>query len=267
MREPLLRGRDFTPADVGSGARVVIINQTLASSYFAGRDPIGQAICFDRVPDSTSTWRTIVGVVGDERQLGLDRPAKMEVYEPFAQDAANEMTLMIRSSGDTASLAPAVRRIDADADHEVPIVRAITMDARMAESMARERFVTTLFLLFAAVGVTLAVVGVYGVLAQLARRRTREIGIRIALGAASGQVRWMVVRHGLRLVVTGVAIGGAVALLATREMQALLFGISALDPATFVAVPLVLALAGIAASWIPARQASRADPVEALRAE
>lgn len=267
MHEPLLRGRDFAESDAARAQRVVIINQALASAYFAGRDPIGQVICFDRVPDSTSKWRTIVGVVGDERQLGLDQPAKMEVFEPFAQDASSDLTLMIRTSGDPAALTPAVRGIIADADREVPIVSAMTMDARMAQSMARERFVTTLFLLFALVGVTLAVVGVYGVLAQLARRRTREIGIRIALGAATGQVRWMVVRHGLRLVGTGVLIGGGVAVIATREMRALLYGIAALDPTTFVVVPVLLALAGIAASWLPARQASRADPVEALRAE
>ena len=267
MREPLLRGRDFTPADVGGGERVVIINQALASAYFAGRDPIGQVICFDRIPDSTSKWRTVVGVVGDERQLGLEQPAKMEVYEPFAQDASNELTLMIRASGDPAALTPAIRRIIADADPEVPIVSATTMESRMAQSTARERFIATLFLLFAVVGVTLAVVGVYGVLAQLARRRTREIGIRIALGAATGQVRWMVVRHGLVLVGTGVLLGSAVAVLATREMRALLYGVTALDPATFLTVPIVLALAGVAASWFPARQASRADPVEALRAE
>ena len=267
MREPLLAGRDFTAADRANAPRVVIINRALASAYFAGRDPIGQVICFDRVPDSSSTWRTIVGVVADERQRGLEQPAMMEVYEPFAQDAASELTLMIRSAGDPAALTPAVRRIVADVDRDVPIVSATTMESRMGKSLARERFVTTLFLLFAAVGVTLAVVGVYGVLAQLARRRTREIGIRIALGAATGQVRWMVVRHGLRLVGAGVLIGGALAALATREMRALLYGITALDPATFAAVPIVLALAGLAASWLPARQASRADPVEALRAE
>ena len=267
MREPLLQGRDFAATDRAGAQRVVIINHALATAYFAGRDPIGQVICFDRVPDSTSIWRTVVGVVGDERQRGLEQPAMMEVYEPLAQNASSELTLIIRVVGNPAALTPAVRRIVAAADREVPIVGAATMESRLRVSLARERFVTTLFLLFALVGVTLAVVGVYGVLAQLARRRTREIGIRIALGAAAGQVRWMVVRHGLTLVGTGVVLGGAVAALATREMRALLYGVTALDPATFVTVPVLLALAGAAASWIPARQASRADPVEALRAE
>jgi putative ABC transport system permease protein len=142
-----------------------------------------------------------------------------------------------------------------------------TMNAVRAQSLARERFLTTLLLLFASVGLALAVVGVYGVMAQMARRRVREMGIRLALGAQANDVRWLVVRNGLRLVAVGLVVGTAGALLATRLMQALLYGVASKDPLTFVAVPVVLVATAVVATWVPATFASRADPATALRAE
>jgi len=138
---------------------------------------------------------------------------------------------------------------------------------RVSQSLARERFLTTLLLLFASVGLALAVVGVYGVMAQMARRRVREMGIRLALGAQANDVRWLVVRNGLRLVAVGLVVGTAGALLATRLMQALLYGVASKDPLTFVAVPVVLVATAVVATWVPATFASRADPATALRAE
>jgi putative ABC transport system permease protein len=142
-----------------------------------------------------------------------------------------------------------------------------SVDEIRAASLARERFLMTMLVVFAVVGLLLAVIGVYGVLGQVARRRTREMGIRIALGSPVSRVRWIVVRHGLTLVAWGLAIGVAVAIVATRGLTALLYHVAPADPVTFVAVPIVLALTGIAAAWIPAVQASRADPAVALRAE
>jgi putative ABC transport system permease protein len=141
------------------------------------------------------------------------------------------------------------------------------MNDVLARSLARERFLTTLLLLFAGVGLALAVVGVYGVMAQMARRRVREMGIRLALGAQSNDVRWLVVRNGLKLVAFGLVIGTAGALVTTRAMQTLLFGVATKDPLTFVAVPIVLVLTALLATWVPATFASRADPATALRAE
>jgi putative ABC transport system permease protein len=142
-----------------------------------------------------------------------------------------------------------------------------TMHEVRAQSLARERFLTMLLLLFASVGLALAVVGVYGVMAQMARRRIREMGIRLALGAQANDVRWLVVRNGLKVVVTGLVIGTAGALLATRALQTLLFGVASKDPLTFLAVPVVLVLTALIATWMPAMAASRADPATALRAE
>jgi putative ABC transport system permease protein len=267
MRVPLRRGRDFTPGDRSDGAKVVIINEQVARKYFKGRDPVGQRMTFDKVPNDSSSWATIVGIVGGERQQALSADPLPEVYEPLAQDPANAMWVVARVASDPAMLGPSMRRIVADLDPELPITDMHTMDAIRNTSLAHERFLMAMLVVFAVVGLALAVIGVYGVLAQVARRRTREMGIRIALGSPIGEVRWLVVRHGLTLVATGLGIGIGVSLLATRGLTSLLYHVAPADPATFVAVPLLLALTGLAAAWVPALQASRADPAVALRAE
>jgi predicted permease len=267
MRVPLLRGRGITADDRKDAPPVVLINDALARGYFAGQDPVGQRITFDRVPDSTSVWRTIVGVAGSEHQSTLAQDAQIEILAPFAQDRSSGMAVVVRTGASPASLAPAVRREVAALDANLAITSIQTMDAVRGASMARERFLMTLLVVFAIVGLALAVVGVYGVLAQLARRRTREMGIRIALGAQSSQVRWLIVRHGMRLVLVGLLIGGSLALASTRALRGLLYAVPATDPLTFAAVAALLALTGAAASLLPALRASRADPASALRAE
>lgn len=267
MRVPLRSGRAFTTADGQNAPPVVIINERVARTYFKGQDPVGQRMTFDKIPNDSSQWATIVGVAGDERQQSLSADPLSEVYEPLPQDATNAIALMTRVNGSTDAIAPAIRRVVADLDPELAISDMRTMDAVRFASLARERFLMTMLVLFASVGLLLAIVGVYGVLAQVARRRTREMGIRIALGAPSSRVRWLVVRQGLALVVTGLAIGVAVAFVATRGLTALLYHIAPADPLTFAAVPIFLALTGMAAAWIPATQASRADPAAALRSD
>lgn len=267
MRVPVLKGRAFTDADRAGGPSVVIINQQIAEKYFKGQDPLGQRLTFDKVPNDKSEWSTIVGVVGGERQQALSAEPQIEAYVPFAQEASQAMSLVTRVTGDPNSIAPAVRRIVAELDPDIPLTRVETVDAIRVRSLARERFLMTMLAVFAGVGFVLAVIGVYGVLAQVARRRTREMGIRIALGSPIARVRWLVVRHGLGLVIVGLAIGVGAALVAARGLRALLFHVAPADPVTFVTVPIVLALTGVAAAWIPALHASRADPAVALRSE
>ena len=267
MRVPLIAGRDFTEADVATSTPVIIINQSLARQYFADENPLGQRIAFDREPDSTSTWRTIVGVVGDEHQETLALQPRIEIFEPHAQGARPAMTLVARTGGDPHALAGAIRAIVSQLDPSLTLLSTRTMEEVRDGSLARERFFALLLFAFAAVGLALAVVGVYGVMAQLALRRTREMGIRIALGAGSGQVRWLIVRHGLGLLAVGVAMGLGVAAMVTTAMEKLLFHVPARDLLTFGTTALLLLLTGVLASWVPATRATRADPAGTLRAD
>jgi putative ABC transport system permease protein len=267
MRVPLVRGRWFTDDDRGSAPPVVLINEALARRYFPNEDPVGKRVAFDRRPDSTSVWRTIVGVVGDEHQTTLTRGPKIEFIAPVAQDRRRGMTLVVRSEGDPLALAPAVRRLVAELDPKLAIESVKTMAEVRRASVATQRFLMTLLLAFAVTGLLLAVVGVYGVMAQAAKGRIREMGIRMALGARTSEVGWLVVGQGLRLAGVGLALGMVGALVGTRAMRALLYGVTPYDPATLVAVPVLLFITAAAASWLPAARASRADPVTVLRVE
>lgn len=267
MRVPIRRGRVFTDADRRGATFVVVINDAFAQQQFPDEDPIGQRIAFDRVPDSTSTWYTIVGVVGSERQASVALEPQIEIFAPFAQAPSSSMTLVVRTERDPQGLGPAIRRVVAELDPNIAIASLETMDSLWSRSLATQRFFMILLLAFSGVGVVLALVGVYGVIAQLARRRTREMGIRLALGARASQVQWLVVRHGLRLVALGLVVGLAGAFGVTRTMQSLLYEVAPGDPVTFGTVALVLAGTAICASWLPAARASRADPAGALRAE
>jgi putative ABC transport system permease protein len=265
MKVPVRRGRVFTHEDRRDGPLVVAINDALARSYFAGENPVGQRIAFDKVPTPTTQWYTIVAVVGSEHVDGLETAPKPAVYESIIQSPQEAPFLMLRTPGDPAALTPGVRAIVRDLDPTLALYSVKTMESVRDTSMARAVFLTTLLLMFAAIGLLLAVVGVYGVLAQVARNRTREMGIRIALGAQARQVRWLVVQQGLRLTLGGLIVGGTVALFATRGMTKLLYNVQPNDPATLIGVALILALTGVVASWIPALKASKADPVNALR--
>jgi putative ABC transport system permease protein len=267
MRVPVLRGRAFTAADVSGSRPVVVINQALAERHFAGQDPVGQRITDDREPDSTSTWYTIVGVVGNEHMESLSLEPRIEMLHPASQDPTSAMTLVARTSGDPTRLVPGLRAVVHDLDPALALDEVRPMTAVQRDSLARARFLTTLLLLFAGIGLVLAIVGVYGVLSQLARRRTREMGIRIALGATGARVRWMIVGHGQGLGHGGLGVGAAAAAMATRAMRGLLFQVPPADPATFVTVAVLLAATTVVASWLPARRASRADPAEVLRGE
>ncbi len=267
MQVPLLLGRTFTAADRRSAPRVVLINSALAKSYFRGQDPIGQRVTYDKVPNDKSVWRTIVGVVGDEHQSALNTAAKIEFLEPDEQEVSAQNYILLKTTGDPAALTPAVRQIVHDLDPSLAILSSRPMTAVRDDALARARFLTTLLLAFAVVGLVLSIVGVYGLLAQLSRNRTREMGIRLALGAPQSGVRWLVIRHGLGVTAAGLCIGGAVTLVASRAMTALLFNVPPNDPLTLATVAALLAATSLVAAWIPARKASNADPASALRSD
>ena len=265
MKVPVLRGRTFTPDDRFGGSPVLVINEALASSYFKGENPVGQRITFSKVITPKSMWYTIIGVVGNEHVDALDVAPRIEAFHAEAQEPSNYMVLLLRTKGDPAGLTPAVRRALHDLDPTLAPLSVSTMDELRSKSLARARFLATLLLCFAAIGLVLSVVGVYGVLAQTSRNRTREMGIRIALGAQASAVHWLVVRQGLRLTAIGLVLGAMVALFSTRAMTALLFGVTPTDPATLLGVAVLIAATSAVAAWIPARKASRADPAIALR--
>jgi putative ABC transport system permease protein len=268
MKVRLLRGRTFGAGDDRRGTPVLVINDALARSYFKGQDPIGQRITFNKVPTPKSTWYTVIGVVGDEHIDALDVPPRTQVYHSSVQEPSDFLYLLLRAKGDDAlALMPVVRGLVRDLDPTLALMRVTTMDELRNASLARTRFLTTLLVVFAVIGLTLAVVGVYGVLAHVTRNRQREMGIRIALGARPAEVRWLVVRQGLRLTVIGLAIGGAAALYGTRLMTTLLFNVAPNDPATLVVVALLLAATSVLAAWLPALKAGRADPAVTLRTE
>jgi predicted permease len=265
LRVPIIRGRAFTEQDRPGSEPVVIINERLAKQYFPNEDPIGKRVTFDRVATPQSQWRRIVGVVGDERQASLSAAPQIEFLHPIDQQPWGADFVVLRTAGDPAALAPLLRGVVRDIDPSLVVQAARPMRQIRDASLARARFLTTLLFAFAVVGLTLSIVGVYGMLAQLARNRTREMGIRLALGAPRSGVRWLVVRHGLAITATGLAIGAVVSLVSTRAMTALLFETPPNDPLTLAAVALLLTLTSVVASWVPARRASLADPAAALR--
>ncbi|MFN8580027.1 MAG: ABC transporter permease [Gemmatimonadaceae bacterium] len=267
MRVPLLAGRDFTDRDVRGSEPVIILNQSLVRKYFGSENPIGQRIAFDKEPDSTSVWNTVIGVVGDEHQGRLSEDPRIEIFAPSRQDVRSGAFLLLRTNGDPLQLVSTVRRLIADMDPALAIMGVRTMEDVQYHSMARERFMTALVLSFAVVGVLLAIVGVYGVMSQLAQRRIREMGIRMALGARASAVRWLMVRHGLLLIGGGAVIGSLLALASTGPLDSMLFGVGPRDGPTYAAVLLVLVTTGLIACAVPARRAAQASPAETLRAE
>ncbi len=267
MHVPVLRGRAVEARDRDGAEMTVLINSALARRFFPGEDPIGQRICFDRVPEANSVWRTIVGVVGDERQQGLSQEAAPEFLAPFAQDWSRQLYLLVRTHGDPEAVLPAVRREVAALNAHLAIFDARTVEQIVAFSLARERFVLALFGLFAALSLVLAMVGVYGVAAQMAKARTQEIGVRMALGARTGQVQRMILRRGLLLALAGLGAGLLLAWPGQRLLEGLLVGVEPGDALTIAGVCALLCGTALLASWIPARRAARTDPVRALRME
>ena len=265
---PLLKGRYFTERDGLDGTRAVIISESLARRFWPNEEALGRHIYMGAPDNRVVPDSEIVGIVADVKQTGLDEERGEAVYAPHAlvPSVAN-FTFAVRTATDPAGLTPAVRDVMRRLDPGVPLVRIQTMDDILARSMAPTRSSMLLVSLFAAVALALAVIGVFGVLSYSVHQRTTELGIRLALGATAGSVKLLVLGQGMAPVAVGVAIGVAGALALTRFMETLLFGVTATDPLTFVAVSILLAAVAALASYVPARRATLVDPVRVLRQE
>ena len=269
MGIPIIKGRDFDERDKHGATPVLIITETFARQYFPNEDPIGKRVkpgisTFD---DERSTMREIVGVVGDVRNRGLNTEAKAAYYMPHTQVPFTEMVVVVKTNGEPRSFIPAVTKVVNDLDHDIPLFAVKSMPEYLSASVAAPRFSTTLLSIFAAVAFTLTIVGLYGVMSYSVAQRRNEIGIRLALGAQSRDVLLMIVKHGSKLILIGLAIGLGLAFAFTRWIESLLFGVKTKDPFTFAAVAVVLALVALLACYVPALRATKVDPMDALRRE
>ena len=267
LRIPLIAGRLFDAHDDERGAEVVLINQEAARRFWANQNPVGQQLrlSVNLIEGGRNGQKTIVGVVGDVKYGGLDLGAPPEIYLPYAQQPLESVTIAIRTRAEALSIVPTARVALAALDRELPLAQIRTMDDLVSRSTAQRRFTMLVLGLFAIVAVALASVGVYGVLAYLVTNRTQEIGVRLALGAAGGDVVRLFLREGAVLTSLGLVAGLAGALAAARGLRTLLFGVSATDPATFAGVAVLLVIIALAASYVPARRAARVEPMQALR--
>ena len=271
MGIPLKRGRTFDETDQAGGRRVAVVDEVLAKKYWPGQDPIGKRVGFQSRGDSVA-WLDIVGVVGHVMQNSPTDDEHTQLYQVFAQAPFTQVGLAVRTRGDPLSLVPAIRRLVLSIDPQQPIFDVKPMEERVSGSSAQPRFLSLLLGLFAGLAATLAAVGIYGVMSYTVAQQTRELGIRLALGAESGSVLRLVLNRGLVLAGLGIGIGvaGAYALarvVASKVLEKTLYQTSAADPAVFVVVALGLVAVAFAATWVPARRAMRVDPVVALRAE
>jgi predicted permease len=264
MGIPLVRGRSFTDNDASGHPAVTMVNQAFATKYFGTRDPVGLGIR----SGPHDPLRTVIGVVGNVHHSSLEAPAAPEIYEPLWQtDLGGGAFIAIRSSLPPDTIAPAIRAALRTLDPNLALSDIHTMGELASQSTARRRFQTTLLTAFSGMAMLLGMVGVYGLLAYSVKQRTAEIGLRIALGAPRGRVLGMILRQGFQLFIAGLMLGLAGALALTRILTSFLYGVSALDPITFAAVPVLLLLATIMACLIPARRAASVDPMRTLRYE
>ena len=266
MQIPLIAGRAFNEHDLRTSLLVVVVDAQMANTLWPNGDAIGQRVRVGGA-DSTLPWFTIVGVVGRVKQDALDTDPRMAMYFAHSQSTGRAMNVVARASGGPEQLAGAVRAAIRTVDPDLPIYGVRTMADRLGASLATRRFAVQLLSLFALVAMALAVIGVNSVLSYVVNQSRRELGIRLALGATPRQVHRLVLRQGVIVTGAGSALGLAGALATTRFMQSLLFGVTTTDPLTFGAVFGVLVLAGVGASYAPARRASRVDPAVSLRAE
>jgi putative ABC transport system permease protein len=267
MGIPLLKGRQLTDQDTDDTPNVVVISETMARRLWPGEDPVGKRIAIGRI-ESPDDWIQVVGVVKDVRQFELNAEPKPQMYLSHRQfgffDARD---LVVKTNVDPASMAGAVRKAVWEIDKDQPVSNIRTMETILADSIARQRFSMLLLAIFASVALVLAGVGIYGVMSYSVAQRTHEIGIRMALGAQTSAVLKLAVGYGLKLVLAGIGIGLVAALALTRVMSTLLFGVTATDPTTFTLISLLLIAVAAIASYIPARRATRVNPIIALRYE
>ena len=269
MGVPLLKGRTFRPSDTMAAPGVAVVSATLVKRFFPGKDPIGQRVTLDDLNgEPPPRWFTVVGVVDDVRFRRLTDPAMPVLYYPVAQQAFPEFTLLARTGGgDPMSMVSSVRGVVRSLDPSMPLTHVRTMEEVVSTSIAAVRFRTTLLASFAVVALLLAAIGVYGVMSYSVEQRSQEMGLRMALGASPRDVLTLVTAHGARLALAGILAGVAAAYALTRVLESLLFGVSTTDPLTFAGIAVLLAAVASVAAYIPARRATRADPMVVLRAD
>jgi putative ABC transport system permease protein len=269
MGIPIVAGREFTERDALDQPRVAVVNDAMAKKHWPHESPIGKRVSFST---NEPQWYEIVGVAGNIKNRALEAADRPELYVPYRQPlfagwTVRPMYVIARTSADPASTVAIARQEVARVDRDQPISDVRTMDERIGRSLSSRRFSMVLLALFAGLALTLAAVGIYGVVAYSVTERTHEIGVRVALGAQRRDVMAMVVGQGMTMTIVGTAIGVAAAAALARLMSSLLFGVSAVDPATFVAIPLLLIAVALAACYVPARRAMRVDPLQTLRSE
>ncbi|MDX6305253.1 MAG: hypothetical protein QOI77_2222 [Blastocatellia bacterium] len=260
---PLLRGRVFGSEDQAKTPAVVVINQMMAQRFWPNQDPLGKQVKFAQ----DGSTATIVGVVGDAKHYYLEEEQRPQMYDTYSQDSGLFATVLIRTTGEPLSLAEAVRQAIWKVDPDQPMWKIRTVEFLMSRSTADRRFLMVLMGIFASLALVLTIVGLYGVISYLVNQRTQEIGIRMALGAQVSDILRMVLKQAMVLVLTGVALGLAAAWLLTRLMSRLLYQVSATDPVTFAGIALLLIIVALLACYVPARRATKVDPLVALRYE
>jgi predicted permease len=268
MNIPVLKGRAFTAQDDGNAPARLMINQALAQRDFPNEDPVGKRVTFGNTgPNNEPVWFEIVGVTANVRSLELREEAPAELYFTSKQSLFENMAILVRSTVEPESIAPALRQAVAEVDRTVPVSRVQTMEHIVSESVTQPRFNLFLLGMFSGLALLLSVAGIYGVTAYTVTQRTHELGIRIALGAQVGDVLRMIIGQGMAVIGAGIVIGLVAAFALMRLMNSLLFGVSATDPFTFIGITVVLIAAGLLACYIPARRATKVDPLTALRYE
>jgi len=263
---PMVKGRDFNAHDATEAAGVVILNEAAAKRYWPNEDPIGKRIKLGR-PDGSNPWMTVVGIVGNVRHFGLDDDARREMFRPYSQAAWPMMTIVAKTAADPAGFATSVRSALQRIDPDLPVGRMTTMERIETNSTAARRFPMILLASFGAVALALAMIGVYGVVSYVVSQRTREIGIRVALGARRSQVIRLVVLGAMRPVVAGLVVGAIGAVFAARLLGTLLYQVKPGDPVVIAVIGALLGAAAIAASLVPGTRATRVDPITVLREE
>jgi putative ABC transport system permease protein len=265
LRIPRVKGRLFTAQDDEHGEPVIVVNRAMAAKFWPGQDAIGQRITFGN--PAQARWMTVVGVVGDVRDAKLDRAPEAEAYRPQFQEPASDATLVVRTTGRPQALVAPIRQAVQQIDRDLPLDKVQTYEQLVADSLAQNRVKTVLIAIFAGLALVLAAGGIYGVVSYSVSQRVHEIGIRIALGAARPEVLRLILGQGMLLVGLGLVLGLAFSWLSGRLLATQLFEVGVNDPLTYLAVPLLLAAVALAANWLPARRATRVDPLEALRSE
>jgi predicted permease len=269
LRIPIRSGRLFDRRDTATAPEVVLINERAAQRFFAGLNPIGQQIrvSAELARDAPNGPKTVVGIVGNVKYGGLDEETPAEIYLPYDQHQVGAFTVAVRTTTDPLAIVPSLRRDVAGLDPLLPLANIRSLASLVDASIVARRFTMVVFLAFALVASMLSVVGVYSVLAYLVSQRTKEIGLRLAIGASPSGVVWLFVREGMVLAAVGLTAGLAGALAAGRWMQALLFGVTPADSRTFAGVGCALTVAAVLATYVPARRAASVDPTDALRTD